>query len=50
MTHDRGKIVNEIVAALQGDVVDCGDPECKECNLAASVVLDIALKAAAEIA
>ena len=50
MMHDRDKIVNEIVASLQSDVVDCGDPECKKCNLAASAVLDIALKAAVEIA
>ena len=50
MTKDREKIVNEIVASLQSDVVDCGDLECKKCNLAASAVLDIALKVAADIA
>ena len=51
MTHDkRAEIVEAMVSAWHSEVADCANPECEACNRAASAALDIALKAAAEIA
>lgn len=51
MSRDkRAEIVEAMVSAWHSEVADCANPECEVCNRAASAALDIALKAAAEIA
>lgn len=45
----RAEIVETLLYAWRSEVVDCTDPECEECNRAASAALDAALKAIAEI-